>query len=391
MQQFPPTKLSNSVQDSLHPTVMEVDLERLVENFKTIKNLVSTAEVMCVVKADAYGHGLERCALSLEAAGASQFGVAFVLEGIRLRAAGVRSRILVFGGILGNQIEHFLRHDLELTASSVGKLEQVEAVALKSGVRAKVHLKVDTGMERIGVHYYSADALFQKAAECKHVDVVGVFSHFAEAEQKDCAFTKLQLERFQEVVARNKKSIPATAKSHIANSAGALFHPEARLDLVRVGLGLYGINPNGARPMPVELKPAMRWVSRVVYFKVVKKGATVSYGRTWTAKHDTRVVTVPVGYGDGYFRQLSNCGQVLIRGKRYPVIGKVCMDQIMVDIGPDGEAYNGDEVVLLGEQGGECITANEVANLIDTAPHHVLTALNSRIPRAYMVDIAASK
>ncbi len=366
----------------LRPTVMEVDLDALAHNFAQIRSHVAPAKVMAVVKANAYGHGLIPCAKQLVAVGADALGVALVEEGIALRRAGIDIPILVFGGIFGSQIRYFLDYDLEITASSVSKLEAIEWTAQALGKRAKVHLKVDTGMERIGIHYYTAHTLFEKALRVQYCDVVGVFSHFATADSADQSFLTTQLERFLKCLTFfTERSKPVPVR-HIANSAAVLANPATHLDLVRAGVILYGVSPTTRLVGRLDLKPVMSLRSRVVFFKVVRAGAGVSYGHTWFAERDTRVVTVPIGYGDGYFRALSNRGSVLIRGKRYPIVGSVCMDQTMVDLG-DGEAFNGDEVVLIGEQGSVSLSVNELADIVETTPHEVLTSTNLRVPRRY--------
>ncbi|MCB0322856.1 MAG: alanine racemase, partial [Bdellovibrionales bacterium] len=367
----------------LRPTVAEIDLDALVANFRTIQAAVGPARVLPILKANAYGHGLVPCARALEKEGASFFGVALLEEGIALRQAGIRVPIMALGGIAGRQIDGFLTHGIDITASSVMKLQQVEATARKLGVRARVHLKIDTGMERIGVHYYTAESLLAEAVACQHIEIVSVFSHFATAEQEDLGFAKIQLERFLECTAFfERRSLPMPLR-HMANSGAVLQFQEAHLDLVRPGLALFGVSPAPHLAGRLSLQPVLSLRSEIVFFKVVRAGASVSYDRTWTAPEDTRIVTVPIGYGDGFSRRLSNRGSVLLRGKRYPLVGKICMDQLMVDIGPDGVGYNGDEVVLIGTQGGERISIEELTELVETDPRDILTSLNVRLPRRF--------
>jgi alanine racemase len=336
---------------------------------------------MASIKANGYGHGLVTVGKTLQEEGADALGVAFIEEGIELRKAGVTTPILVFGGLLQEQLDLYIQYDIEVTAPSVIKVSQINESARKLGKRARVHLKIDTGLERIGVHHYNAQSLFDAALGAKHCDVVGVFSHFADVRPDDLTLAHLQLERFLECLRYFESRTPRPFMRHIANSAAVLALHEANLDMVRPGLSLYGVYPEPGLRGVCDLKPCLSLKSQVVYFKVVGKGAGVSYGHSWVAEHDTRVITVPIGYGDGYLRALSNKGLAIVRGKRYPVIGKVCMDQMMVDISPVGEAYNGDEVVLIGEQGGESITVEELAAAIDTTPHDILVSLNQRIPR----------
>ncbi|MCC6953311.1 MAG: alanine racemase [Deltaproteobacteria bacterium] len=368
------------------PTWIEVDLDALGRNFGQLRaraGAYGAAAVMPIVKANAYGHGLVPCALHLARLGADALGVAFVEEGIALRQAGIHVPILVLGGLVGSQIDLFLDHQLDLTVSSIAKLDAVDAQAAKRGMRARVHLKIDTGMERIGVHDYSSAAFLERAARCSHCEIVGIYSHFACAKRADHHLTVTQLANFLAVTKRLEDLLGRRPLRHIASSGSLLAFPESSLDLVRPGVALYGVSPSRELDSILPLEPVLRLRSEVVYFKVVRAGSGVSYEHTWHAPRDTRVVTIPIGYGDGYMRRLSNRGHVLIRGERYPIVGTVCMDMLMVDIG-DGTAYNGDEVVLIGAQGAERVLATELAELAETTPHEVGTALNHRLPRKYL-------
>lgn len=371
-----------SADESIRPTRVEVDLGRLRGNLAAIQAHVGGAKVMAVVKANAYGHGLVPVAQALVAAGADSLGVALLEEALILRQSGVTAPILVFGGIAETQIPLFIRHDLTLTAPSLDKLKLIDDAAAAMGVRARVHLKIDTGMERLGIHFYSAEALLEASLRAQHVQVEGIYSHFANADAADLSHARLQLERFQEVLRfYERRSLP-TPQRHIANSGGILQLPESHLDLVRPGIMLYGVYPSSECARSVVVQPALTWKSHVAYFKVVQAGFPVGYGSTWVSDHPVRVVTVPVGYGDGYFRALSNKAQVLIGGKRHGLAGRVCMDQIMVNL-EWGTAYYRDEVVLLGQQGGDQIRADDVAEWAGTIPYEVLTNINARVPRVY--------
>ena len=363
------------------PTVLEVDLAQLEANYRAIRNHVGVP-VMVVLKANAYGHGLVQVGRHFDRIGATYLGVAYLEEGLRLRQAGVRAPILVLGGIVGQQIPLFIEHDLALTASSLDKLRAIEDCAASLHRTAQVHLKIDTGMERIGVHWYSAERLLDAALECRHVQVRGIFSHFANADDVDLAHARLQLERFCEVLRfYERRSLPCPIR-HLANSGAVLRMPEARFDMVRPGLLFYGAYPTPDLPRSVHVTSALCWKSRVVYFKVVESQNPVSYGSTWRPDRQVRVVTLPVGYGDGYMRAMSGHAEVLIRGKRYPVVGRICMDQIMVNIGWDS-SWNGDEVVLLGGN-GERISIEEMAGWASTISHEILTNINTRVPRIYL-------
>ena len=371
------------------PTRILVDLERIAGNLRAIRAHAGVP-VMAIVKANAYGHGLVPVARHLQAVGVDQLGVAFPEEGIALRRAGITVPVLVLGGIFGPQLKQYLAHDLQVTVSSLEKLRQVEAAAAALGRRATVHLKVDTGMERIGVHAWTAGPFIEAAVASRWIELAGIYSHLACADEPDSPMTALQLERFDAACAHFGRLGAPVPPRHIANSGGILHYPASRLDMVRPGILLYGVLPGPAARATVAVEPALSLVSRVVYFKVVEAGHPVSYGATWRPQSDTRVVTVPIGYGDGYPRALSSRGQVLIRGRRHPVVGRVCMDQFMVDIGRDS-AWNEDEVVLVGRQGQAELCVAEVAEAAGMIPYEVLVGLNERIPRVHSGVLPAAE
>ena len=365
----------------LRPTYAVVGLSRLRANLLAVKRHVSPARVMAILKANAYGHGLEAVARCLDPE-ADAFGVALVEEGIVLRRLGILKPILVFGGVWTRQIPLFLDHGLTLTVPSLARLRDVEEAAAARRARVRVHLKIDTGMERLGVHHYHAEGLLEAAARSPHVEVEGIYSHFANADAEDLADARAQLARFLEVLRfYERRSLPVPQR-HLAGSAALLRLPESHLDLVRPGILLYGVYPYAGAPRVIEVQPALSWRSRVVYFKVVEAGSPVSYGSTWKSDHPVRVVTIPVGYGDGYFRSMSNRAQVILRGQRYSQAGRICMDQTMVNI-EAGSGYNGDEVVLIGEQGDARVTVEELAEWAGTIPYEILTAVSDRVPRVY--------
>jgi alanine racemase len=369
--------------DELRPTHVEVDLDVLADNYRAIAAHVAPARVMPILKANAYGHGLVEVARVLERIGAPYVGVAYLEEGLRLRQHGVRLPVLVLGGIVGAQIPRFVDNDLTLTASSVDKLRAIEEHAAAVGRTPSVHLKIDTGMERIGVHWYSAEKLLEESLRCRHVRVEGVFTHFADADGPDLSHARLQLERFHEALSfYERRSVAPPPLRHAANSGAIIQLRESHLDLVRPGILFYGARPSSDVPAIVPVRQALRWLTRVVFFKVVRAGQPVSYGGQWAPLSETRVVTLPVGYGDGYVRAMTGRAEVIVHGKRYPVVGRICMDQVMVSIGWDS-AYNGDEVVLLGGQGDAAISIEEMAGWAGTIAHEVLTSINTRVPRVY--------
>ena len=366
----------------VRPTRVEVDLKTLAENFSKIKQQVKNVKVMPILKANAYGHGLLRIEQFFQQLKADYLGVAVVEEGILLREKGINIPILVLGGVWGNQVPLFLKHNLTITASSIDKIKMIDKTAEQMKTKAVVHLKIDTGMERIGVHYYNAEKFLEAAYKCKNIVVEGIYSHFANAEAGDLKHAKLQHERFSEVLTFfDKRSIKSPIR-HFANSGAILQLPEANFDMVRPGIMLFGVYPSNAVKKTIEVKPTLSWKSLVVYFKVIKANQPVGYGLTWKTDHDVRAITVPVGYGDGYLRSMNSKAKVLLRGERHPVVGSISMDQIVVNI-EQGTAYNGDEVILLGSDGKNSITCEELAEWAGTIPYEILTNINTRVPRVY--------
>ena len=365
------------------PTHALIDLGALRRNYRALHELAGGRQIMAVVKANAYGHGLIDSARALVEEGVASFGVGFLEEGIELRRAGIRTPILVLGGVVGYQSALFLEYDLEITISSPSLARRVADEVRVQGHRAKVHLKIDTGMGRIGVSWANAMSFIEEVLSLAELDVVGIYSHFATADEEDPSFTNKQLERFNQVLLQLDKLGHSFQQVHIANS-GALFqHDKSLFNTVRLGISLYGCHPSDETRVPISLEPVMSLMSEVVFVKRVPKGAPVSYGCTWRAPKATTIATIPIGYGDGYPRALSNKGQVLIRGKRMPVVGTVCMDQLMVDCGEE-RVEVGDPVALIGSQGEERISAEEVARWLNTIPYEVTTQINTRVPRVFV-------
>jgi len=364
----------------MRPTYLEVNLLQLRHNVEAIRKHVAPAKVMPMIKANAYGHGIEGVAPFLEPY-VDYFGVAVLEEGIYLRELGIKKPILVAGGVLPEQVLSFAEYDLILTGSSIELLDVAEEVSRSTGKRIKTHLKIDTGMERVGVHEYEAEPFIAHSLKLKHVEVEGIYTHLANAEDANLVHARLQLERFQEVLhIYEKLSEPHPPLRHVANSAAILQFPESYFDLVRPGLMTYGVYPTGVA-QSVEIAPALTWRSRVAYSKITKLGRSVSYGSLWQAEAETRIVTIPCGYADGYFRRMTNRAQVVVNKKKYPQVGRICMDQFMVNVGAD-EAQVGDEVVLLGDG----ISAHDLAEWMGTNEYEVLTSISARVPRVFLTD-----
>lgn len=363
----------------MRPTYLEVNLSRLKENIEAIRARVAPAKVMPMIKANAYGHGVDGVAPFIEPY-VDYLGVALVEEGIHLRDLGIRKPILVAGGTLAEQVPLFAQYDLTLTGSSCELLDVAEEVARSSGAPIKIHLKIDTGMERVGVREYEAESLILKSSTCKHLIIEGIYTHFANSELADRTYSTMQIERFQEALESfQKHSLPMPPLRHACNSGGILNLPEAYFDMVRPGVMFYGVYPGDEVDRTVEVKPALTWRSCVAFSKRTQPGRPVSYSSLWESETETGIVTIPCGYADGYFRRMTNHAEVLIHGKKYPQVGRICMDQFMVNVGED-EIKVGEEVVLLGEG----IPAEDLARWTGTNEYEVMTNIRARVPRVFI-------
>jgi len=363
---------------NFRPTCLVVHLAQLKDNLEAIRGHVGSARVMPMVKANAYGHGIDGVAPFIQPY-VDAFGVALVEEGIQLRRLGIQKPILVAGGTLPAQLPAFFEHGLILTASSPELLAAAEELAEHRRQRLKVHLKIDTGMERVGVRDYEAEAFLTTSIACRHIEVEGIYTHLANSELADRTYSLMQLERFEEVLRFYARRSLSTPVRHVCNSGGILNLPEAHFDMVRPGVLFYGVYPGPEVDRVVEVTPALTWRSRVAFSKVTRPGRPVSYGSLWQAERPVHIVTVPCGYADGYFRRMSGRARVIVNGKRYPQVGRICMDQFMVNLGED-EAQVGDEVILMGAG----ITAGDLAEWTGTNEYEVMTSISQRVPRVYM-------
>lgn len=370
----------------MRPTHAEIDLSAVSANVSLACRLAGRdTQVMAVVKADAYGHGAVPVSKTALEAGATWLGVAVPEEAAPLRAAGITSRILVLGPIAPDQADLVVALDLDQTVSDPSLAEAVDRVARARGRVISLHLKVDTGMHRVGIRPQQVQSVAERIAALRSVRLVGLMTHLAAAEAEDPAFAREQLARFVEAERGLAAAGVRVSVRHAANSAALIFLPEARLDLVRPGIMLYGCHPRGGqRHMEPLLTPALRFRTVISHIQEVARGDSVSYGRTFVAPRDLCVATLPVGYADGYGRLLSNQGPVLIRGLRVPVVGRVCMDMTLVNVTGVPDVRVGDEVVLIGRQGAEEITADDVAELQGTISYEVLCRIGPRVPRIYL-------
>jgi len=360
-------------------TYAEISLEAIKYNIGEIKKLISPGKkFMAVTKANAYGHGAAAVSRAAVEAGADYLGVANLREALELREAGILSPILILTESPTSVTDEIIQHGLTQTIYSFSEAKALSDEADKRKKPVRVHIKIDTGMGRVGVAPSEATAFITKVSSLPGLSIEGVFTHFAVAEDPEDHFTRQQFEKFQQIASK-LQNIPLR---HSANSAAVLFHPETHLDMVRVGLMMYGLYPQGNSRRLINLKPALSFKSRITYLKKVPAGTPISYGRTYVTAFETTVATIPVGYADGYSRRLSNRGQVIIRGRRYPIVGNVTMDLVMVNVG-EAKVEVGDEVILIGEQNGQLISADEIANLEGTISYEVVCSIGKRVPRIY--------
>ncbi len=363
----------------MRPSWVEVDLDAITNNVTMICNAVAPTEVCAVVKADAYGHGDVPAAEAALAGGASWLAVALVEEAVRLREAGIDAPILLLSEPSLEDAPEVISWNLRPTLYS---RSFAAALAEAAVATHPVHIKVDTGMHRVGASPEAGLALLQFVETTEGIELEAIWTHLAVAEE-DKAYTRIQLARFDAFVSDARAGGAAPALLHAANTAGALSYPEARYDLARVGLGIYGLRPAPDVAPSLSLQPAMRVVSQVAMVQRLEAGERPSYGRLRALPADATVATVPIGYADGVGRRLSSLGgALLIRGKRYPFAGTVTMDQIVVDVGDDPVGV-GDEVVLLGRQGEDEITAEEWADLLGTITHEIVCGFGPRLSRRY--------
>ncbi len=360
----------------------EVDLDALRHNIRVLRDYSGDAEIMAAVKADGYGHGAVRVAKAAASENVRHFGVATVLEGIELREAGIDAAIYVYGAPREDVLSAYVRHQLVATVSSVEVAEAIVAMASQTGPLT-VHIKVDTGMHRLGLLPEEVPDVLHRLRATPGVSVEGIWTHFATV---DHAFTREQLRRFDELLGTLADPPPVT---HVANSGTLLHLPETSRGrtLVRAGGALYGLVIDRLPGVEIaDFRAVMRLVSSVVHLRTVNPGETVSYGRTWKAQQSTRIATIAAGYGDGIPRSLSNCGSVGIRGAIYPIVGRVCMDMLMVDIGAEGSENAvciGDEVVLFGTGGPDAV---ELAKKCGTIAYELTCGLTQRVRRVYTGD-----
>ncbi len=369
------------------PTWLEIDLDSIVHNIQQFQQLLGPrAEIAAVVKADGYGHGAVEVSRAVVAAGVSYLAVAFLEEGAELRQAGITAPILLLGYTDPAQVPALCRYRLIPSIFDLEVARRMSGELVKRDQELPVHVKVDTGMGRLGVRPREAVGFIAGVSRLPGLKLEGVYTHLAAADEENPEFTENQLQRFSRVIESCRSRGINPLLCHAANSAAASAYPESRFNLVRLGISLYGYYPSTVLRVKnfISLRPALSFKSRVVYLKEVPPETAISYGCTYKTVSRSLIATVPVGYGDGYRWNLSNRAWMLIRGQRVPVVGRVCMDHLMLDVTRVEGAKVGDEVVLYGRQGPEEITVEEVAGCLGTINYELLCAISRRVPRLYL-------
>lgn len=361
----------------LQKVFAEINLKALSHNLQIVRQKTGNKNIMAVVKADAYGHGSETVSKDLIKNGVSMLGVAFTHEGIALRESGIKTPILIFFD--RDNADACIEYNLTPAIYDFNTAKKINTTAKKLNIKMPVHIKVDTGMGRVGMVANKAYSEISKISGLSNIKPEGIMSHFSDADLQDKNFASLQQDIFNKLITELKKSDITFKFIHMANSAAVLTMPDAHFNTVRPGIMLYGYGCCEKE----KLRPVMTLKSRIILLKQVQKGTSISYGRTFITKRKSTIATIPAGYADGYNRKLSNNGEVLIKGKRAPVAGRVCMDTIMADVTDIPDVNYKSEVVLIGRQGNEQITADDIAEKIGTIPYEVLTSIGARVKRVY--------
>lgn len=368
----------------IRPLWAEIDLSAIKHNIREARRVVGDdVAIMAVVKANGYGHGAERVAQAAVEAGVSWLGVAIPEEGVVLREAGLTQPVHVLAEANPSATALVVKYDLTATVCSTKTARVLSDEALRQGKTVKAHVKVDTGMNRIGLTPENAPRFLREFGALPGLEIEGIFTHFAEADNAGGDYTSYQLTAFKKLLEQLESEGICPPVKHAANSAGLYLHRDSHLDMVRIGISMYGLHPSEATKGKIDLKPAFSLKARLSFIKEVPCGTGISYGRTHVTACGTKIGTVPGGYGDGYSRLLSNKTHVLIAGRRFPAVGNICMDQFMVDLGADHDAKVDDEVVLIGCQGQEEISADELASILGTINYEIVCMINARVPRVY--------
>ncbi len=378
----PFTPSITSLSTLTRPTWLEIDLDAIQENIRQVRRIVGPhVQIMAVVKGNAYGHGIAEIAHAAVAGGVAMLGVACLSEARMLQEAGITTPMLVLGYTPAWQAEEAVRYDVRVTLFDLDTAHALSQAAQQVHRPARVHVKVDTGMGRLGVLPQEAPDFVETVVRLPGIEVEGIFTHFSVADEAEKSYTHWQLSRFHKVLHALQSRGIHIPLVHAANSAALLTVPESRFNMVRLGIAMYGLAPSAKVPLPAGFRPALTWKTIIAQVKTLPPGSFVSYGNTYRTTGEERIAVIPVGYADGFRRAPAHWGHVLVHGQRAPIVGRVCMDQTMINITHIPEVRQGDEVVLIGRQGDAEITAEEVAQRLGTIHYEVISEILSRVPR----------
>jgi alanine racemase len=376
----------NNIKTNLRPAWLEINLNKYENNIKLIKNKLNEDTLLtAVVKADAYGHGAVEISKKALKSGADRLSVAIIDEAVELRKAGLKDTpILILGWTPKEQYRKIIKYDLVQTIYDYQNALSLNNIAKKLDKNAKIHIKIDTGMSRLGIKPEKGLSFVKKVNKLSNIIIEGIYTHFSSADESDKEFTFKQYDIFKKLISKLEKNEINIPVKHVSNSAAFLDIPELQMDMVRIGIISYGLWPSQKVKRRINLKPVMSLKSRLAHFKTVEKGTPISYGRTFKTDKKSKIGTIPLGYADGYNRLLSSGFEIIINGKRVPIVGRICMDQFMVDLSSVENVEKGDIVTLIGEDNGEKITADEMAEKLETINYEVVSSFTKRLPRIYI-------
>jgi alanine racemase len=365
---------------------LEINLDAIAHNVKKIRQIVGkNTQIIAVVKANAYGHGAIEVSETLLENGVTMLGVGVIEEGIVLREAGIKAPILICGLTTNEQLESLVMYNLTATVCDLRAVKILSRIASEKNKKARIHVKIDTGMGRLGIPSEDTLNFVKKISLMENIEIEGIFTHFAATNEEDGNYTRKQFEKYKKALLELERGGINIPLKHVANSTAILNSYRFHLNAVRPGVIVYGLFPSPRTKQIVQLRPAAEFKTKIIFLKEVPAGKSIGYGRTYTTTKPTRIATLPVGYADGYSWLLSNKGEVLVRGERAPIIGRICMDLCMIDVTHIGGVQTGDEIVLWGKQGSEMISAEEVAQKIGSIVYEVICMVDKeRVPKVFI-------
>ncbi len=372
--------------ENIRPIWLEINLDAIAHNVKKIRQIVgNNTQIIAVVKANAYGHGAIEVSETLLENGVTMLGVGVIEEGIVLREAGIKAPILICGLTTNEQLESLVMYNLTATVCDLKAAKILSRIASKKKKKARIHIKIDTGMGRLGIPSKDTLNFVKEIGKMENIEIEGIFTHFAATNEEDGNYTRKQFEKYKKALLELERGRINIPLKHVANSTAILNSSRFHLNAVRPGMIVYGLFPSPKTKQIVQLRPAAEFKTKIIFLKEVSAGKSIGYGGTYTTTKPTRIATLPVGYADGYSWLLSNKGKVLVRGERAPIIGRICMDLCMIDVSHIGGVQIGDEVVLWGKQGSKMISAEEVAQKIGSIVYEVICMVDKeRVPKVFI-------